>query len=56
MVKIILERITKVELTVEQIIWQKRPKYAKKHVLFVKNVCFDTRFGQLSGIQQFLLS
>ena len=27
-----------------------------KNTFFVKNVCFETGFGQLSGIQQFILS
>ena len=34
----------------------KNAKICKKTRFFIKNVCFDTRFGQLSGIQQFILS
>ena len=32
----------------------KKSKNARKHVFFVKNVCLEARFGQYSGIQQFL--
>ena len=34
----------------------KKAKIGEKTRFFVENVCFKTRFGQLSGIQQFNLS
>ena len=34
----------------------KKAKKCQKTRFFVKNVCFESRFGQLSGIQQFILS
>ena len=34
----------------------KKAKIGQKTRFFVENVCFETRFGQLSGIQQFILS
>ena len=34
----------------------KKAKIGKKTRFFVENMCFKTRFGQLSGIQQLILS
>ena len=34
----------------------KKAEICQKTRFFVKNVCFETRFWHLSGIQQFILS
>jgi len=55
---IILEIITKVTHlnSLKSQIQGKKDQNMQKHFFFVKKVCFETRFGQLSCIQQFISS
>ena len=43
-----------IQLINKRIIWSKRPKMQKNTFFSIKNVCFETRFGQLNGYQQFI--
>ena len=42
---ILLERISKVKLTLKWIIWSKRPKTAKKHIFSLKMCVLNPNFG-----------
>ena len=50
-----MDKFSKVKLTLERIILGKKGELGQKTRFFVKNVCFETIFGQLTGIQQFIL-
>ena len=42
--------------SIQSELYCKKAEICKKKRFFIKNVGFETRFGQLSGIQQFILS
>ena len=52
----ILGEIIQAKHTLKRIIWVKKAEICQKTRFFLKNVCFETRFGQLSGIQQLIPS